>query len=155
MSHTHGNTAYDLSRFEPKEERSSSPKRHRKPKYRLRQDLPRVLSMLMVMAVAIGIFGYMLYSHVQIAELSDQISTAKSDLSQAKSEYDYLNMQVQSKTSLANVEEYARNVLGMKKLDNYQVEYITIREQQQAQVNSEQDDSFWGSITRAVEDFLS
>ena len=64
-------------------------------------------------------------------------------------------MQVQSKTSLANVEEYARNVLGMKKLDNYQVEYITIREQQQAQVNSEQDDSFWGSITRAVEDFLS
>ena len=150
MSHTHGNTAYDLSRFEPKEERSSSPKRRRKPQYRLRQDLPRVLTMLLVMTVAIGIFGYMLYSRVQIAELSDQISTAKSELSQAQSEYDYLNMQVQSKTSLANVEEYARNVLGMKKLDNYQVEYITIQDQTPVEVDSEQDDSLIDSLLKYV-----
>lgn len=155
MSRTHGNTAYDLSRFEPKEERSHQPKRRRKPKYRLRQDLPRVIAMLMVMTVAIGIFGYMLYSRVQIAELSNQISAAKSELSEAESEYDYLNMQVQSKTSLANVEEYARNELGMKKLDNYQVEYITIKDEAPAEVESEQDDSFWGSIMRAVQDFLS
>ena len=121
----------------------------------LRQDLPRVIAMRMVMTVAIGIFGYMLYSRVQIAELSNQISAAKSELSEAESEYDYLNMQVQSKTSLANVEEYARNELGMKKLDNYQVEYITIKDEAPAEVESEQDDSFWGSIMRAVQDFLS
>ncbi|MCI8497352.1 MAG: hypothetical protein HFE85_03755 [Clostridiales bacterium] len=155
MNMTHGNTAYDLSRFEPKEERSSAPKRRRKPKYRLRHDVPRVLAMLTVMAAAIGIFGFMLYSHVQITELSDQISSAKSDLSQAQSEYDYLNMQVQSKTSLANVEDYARNVLGMKKLDNYQVEYITIKGEAPVETSQDQEGSFWDSIVRAVSDLLS
>ena len=68
----------------------------------------------------------MLYSRAQLTELTTQVSAVESDLSDAKSEYDYLNLQLESKTDLDTVENYALTKLGLVKMDPSQVTYLTL-----------------------------
>ena len=68
----------------------------------------------------------MLYSRAQITELTTQISLTESDLSDAKSEYDYLNLQLESRTDLDTVENYAVTQLGLVQADPSQITYLTL-----------------------------
>jgi len=73
-----------------------------------------------------------LYSRAQVTELTTQISTAQTSLSNAKSEYDYLNLQLESKTDLSSVETYAVTQLGLTKMDASQVTYLTLEDKDKA-----------------------
>ena len=67
-----------------------------------------------------------LYSKLRVDELDRQIAKTESNLTAAQAETVRLNMQLDSTISLEKVDDYAQNVLGMVKAENYQIEYIDL-----------------------------
>ncbi len=59
-------------------------------------------------------------------EISRKIAAVESEIEAAKSENVRLNAQLNSFTSIGNVDDYATRVLGMSKIESYQVEYIDL-----------------------------
>ncbi len=77
-------------------------------------------------AVMLALVCSVLYSQAQLSELTMDIQTYQSQLSQAKSDYNYLSGQLSSKTNMKNVEQVATDQLGLVKLDPAQVTYFTL-----------------------------
>ena len=59
-------------------------------------------------------------------ELTAEIGSLKSDLAEAESENTRLGLEIERGTNLSDVEEYAKNQLGMSKLDRSQTQYISL-----------------------------
>lgn len=124
--------AYDLSTFEkrdlPKTPRlkvAKSAKTNRKFDF---SGLKVVAAVAVIVSLAWGV----LYSRTQVTELTTKITTAQSSLSDAKSEYDYLNLQLESKTDLSSVETYAVTQLGLTKMNASQVTYLILEDKDKA-----------------------
>ncbi|HIV87852.1 MAG TPA: cell division protein FtsL [Candidatus Pygmaiobacter gallistercoris] len=116
--------AYDLSTFENRDPRPKLRVAHN-PKAKRRVDLSR-FKIIATAAVIFSLAWGVLYSRAQITELTTQISSTESDLSDAKSEYDYLNLQLESRTDLDTVENYAVTQLGLVQADPSQITYLTL-----------------------------
>lgn len=122
--------AYDLSTFENREEKqprnlsvlASENKTKRK------KDLSG-LKMIALSAVVLALSWGVLYSRAQVTELSASIERSQNELSEVKSEYDYLSLTLESKMNLQSVEETARNQLGLMEMDPSQVTYITLEKE--------------------------
>ncbi len=122
------NLAYDLSLFE---------NRQRKVKP-VPKELPRVLprsrlrtAMLLMGRVTAGIIvGLVLsagiYSRVMLTETVDQLSRAEATLAELQSEQTRLKMQLDSKASIKNIEQYATGTLGLNRAEKYQINYIAL-----------------------------
>ena len=66
----------------------------------------------------------MIYGHVSLTRLTNEVSTQQNALSNLNSEYVALKAKQDQSLSLSYVEQYAQNKLGMVKLDANQVEYV-------------------------------
>ena len=78
--------------------------------------------------LALMILGSVIYGQVALTNLESELSRQKSELKIAKSEYVRLSTEVNSMLSMSNVEEYARDKLGMVKQENCQIYYYDITE---------------------------
>lgn len=123
--------AYDLSVFENREEKQ--------PRAQLRvaqadqkagrkKDLS-MLKLVSVSALVLALAWGVLYSRAQVTELTGSIDAAQTELSDSKSEYDYLSLTLESKTNLTAVENVAKTQLGMTKVDKSQITYISLETQ--------------------------
>ncbi|MEG2653667.1 MAG: hypothetical protein RSA17_08810 [Ruthenibacterium sp.] len=65
-----------------------------------------------------------LYLQTNVTELSAKVESQQAELVNLQSEYTYLSNELEMKTSLKNVEEYATTRLGLVKLDQSQVVYV-------------------------------
>ena len=65
-------------------------------------------------------------------------------------------MQVESKMSLAHVEEYAQNTLGLVKVDNQQVEYVSLNQENKVYVakNDSPAKGILGTIGSKIKEYL-
>jgi len=74
------------------------------------------------------------YNQVQLTELTDQINTTTQQLEEAESLEVQLNMEVSQQMNGSQVEEYATQELGMKKVVSDQVTYVNVAEEDQGAV---------------------
>ncbi|MBR5202310.1 MAG: hypothetical protein IKW45_03510 [Clostridia bacterium] len=82
---------------------------------------------IFVIAMTILMFMAMvIYSRVQLDEINRDISNKESAIELAQSDSIKLNNALSSMVSINNVEEYAANVLGMVKVQDYQVVYVDL-----------------------------
>ncbi len=122
--------AYDLSLFESKKTKLVALKPNKKEIKRnnRRKKLQRVLNVsavvLIVLAV-VAVIGLRITLGVQLTEVNARISQAESRLAELQSEQVRLESELASKTSIANVNEYARES-GMTLSDTNQINYITV-----------------------------
>lgn len=92
------------------------------------------MAILMFMALAI-------YSRVQLDEINRDISNKEYEIELAQSDSIKLNNALSSMISINNVEDYAANVLGMVKVQDYQVVYVDLSSNDSVVVaNGEQTD---------------
>ncbi len=90
-----------------------------------------------VMAVAITIMLFMavaIYSRIQLDEINREISSVEKKIELAQSDSVKLNNELNAIVSIDNVEEYAVNVLGMEKIQDYQVEYVDLSSNDRVEV---------------------
>ncbi|MDD6344886.1 MAG: hypothetical protein PUA51_01500 [Oscillospiraceae bacterium] len=72
----------------------------------------------------------------------NEITSANAQLATLESENVRIRSELDAKVSLKNVEEYAENVLHMKKIDNSQIEYIKIQNSDIVSVPEKEDSMF-------------
>lgn len=100
-----------------------------------------VLSIIFVAALAAVLFGTVIYSLDRRNTMYSKVSSLTNELIYAKAENVRLQTELESKISAKNVEEYAENVLGMKKIDPSQIKYIEIQTDDVVSI-PEQDEGF-------------
>ena len=144
--HSHGSEAYDLSLFEPKKAK------RRREKV---QSAVRVASALFVAMAALGIVTLMITSRVQLTEMNAQLQRDQAELQALKSEYASMSSELAQSTSNQSIEDYAENVLGMQKMEPYQIQYITVDGATQAAALNEEPEGFWASLWQSITDFFT
>lgn len=116
------------------EERPAQPRRpHNAPGKKAaiqvkRDTLASVLRALRIFAIAvtiISLFGAILYSRVGLAKLEREATELTQQIKDAESENTRLVMQLNSSVSREKIDEYAVSVLGMQKLERYQIHYFS------------------------------
>ena len=112
--------------------------------------------MSLFLAAMLGIVGTFIYGQVRLSELTNEINLSTNELSEKQSVYTQLKMKSQSKLSLQTVEEYAEAQLGMRKIEQNQVEYISLSEGDKSQVLEDSGDENWlASAWAYIEQLLS
>ena len=79
---------------------------------------------IVLCAVALGLICSVLVAQSTLTELGGQIGKKQDELVELRSEYDYLNNQLEMQTNLTEVENYARTELGLVKMDKSQITYV-------------------------------
>lgn len=90
---------------------------------------------VVICAVVVTILLFMLiYGKVQVSALYTQISDEKAVVEILQSENVRMQTEIEANMSLKNVENYAEDVLGLKKLDKSQITYIQIQNEDMVEV---------------------
>ncbi len=128
------NLAYDLSVYEPKPVKKQEPKtlpaQNAKPEIKVKTNAQvdrsgiSALGVFVKAAVILGILFAVLYGNVETNRLFNEITKLQNELNSLQAENISLAAEYESVTSLKNVEDYAEDVLGLKKLDKAQIEYV-------------------------------
>ena len=90
----------------------------------------KMLMNLTVVLVIVGAIGAVVFSQVQLTELTDEINTANESLSQEKSIAIQLEMQAASKLNTEEIEQK----LGMEKVADGQTSYISLTQDDEGTV---------------------
>ena len=96
---------------------------------RARQFASVMLHVIAAVALLLGMIFSVVHSQARITELNGQINDTRTDLTAAKSEYDYLSTKMSDITSRASLQDVAEGQLGLVKADQSQITYIQLEEQ--------------------------
>ncbi len=112
-----------------------------------------------VKSITISVFAFalgmlMLYGKVEMSRLSNEQAKLEQQLAQLREDNLGLESQLESQTSYDKVEDYAENVLGLKKLDKTQIEYIELENDKVIQVIEPEEEGFFESVKEWVGDVL-
>ncbi len=90
-------------------------------------------------AVAAGMMMMLIICNSTLNELTAENGKLKNELSDAESENTRITLEIEQGTNLTDVENYAKNNLGMSKLDRSQTQYITLDENDKVVVMDDKD----------------
>jgi cell division protein FtsL len=108
---------------------------------------------IIVMAFAALVLLFcVVYGKVQVSDIYSRINSQKNELTVAESENARLKAELESYTSLRNIEEYAKDI-GLKKLDKAQIWYVDIQQEDVVKI-PEKDENFFVKIKRSVKKFF-
>lgn len=141
MANYNRSEAYDLSAYDLPAIKSSAvpeiddaPVKPRKPQTAAqarKESIESALRAIKLFAVSITLltlFGAVLFSKINLILLENEAGIIESKISEAKSENTRLVMQLSSNASIDKVDAYAVSVLGMNKLERYQIHYFEDRD---------------------------
>lgn len=169
MQKFEGNAAYDLSRFDdslvqpkPEEVFVEPPKivrRVKKSPAQIKREAraanAKAVRVVFISCLLLLAVGLMIMARAQLTEQSDKLAKLEKQLTVAQSENTRLNMELDSRVSLDNVESYARDVLGMSKQERYQIEYIDLSGGNKLVLSEKQKDKgFFGAVSDKINGFL-
>lgn len=86
-----------------------------------------VLSIVLASVLAAILLGLVIYSLDRRSTMYSEVTALNNELTLAQAENVRLQSELEGKISAKNVEDYAENVLGMKKIDSSQIKYIEIQ----------------------------
>ncbi len=122
------NLAYDLSRYEYNKQ-VAEPKREQMIK-RSAKPAPRGFSAVKTVAavtLAGALMCFVLYGKAEETCLQSEITSMTKAVDIEYSNGVRMKAELDGRTSIESVEDYAENVLGLKKLDKSQVEYVSLQ----------------------------
>ena len=126
-----GNVAYSNTNTAPKRaeiyEMPPRPQKRRKP----RSNVGSMVKILFMAVTAMAVLFAYLNTMTQIMEMDTEITNLHESIEKAESEKMSLDMKLEGMMSLKNVEAYATETLGMKKVENYQTNYLKLNEGEQ------------------------
>lgn len=128
----------DLSRFDTRRNHlrvvESTPAK--KQKAQAAQKQRRMVTPLRALAVAVMavLCVAMVYSHMQLTELTSEIGAREATLAELESTAVSLTTKREETYSTSYIEDYAQNVLGMVKVDASQMEYVELSNPEKIEV---------------------
>lgn len=130
MAYSEHAAAYDLSLFESRKAKlvALKPNKKEQKSQSRRARLQSVLNVsayVLIAVVVLGIIGLLITSNVQLTELNSRNAEVETQIAELESEKVRLESDIASKSSIANVNEYALEH-GMTMADSNQIHYITV-----------------------------
>lgn len=104
-----------------------------------------VLTIILVSILAAGLLGSVIYTLDRRNTVYNTVTSLNKQLSLAAAENVRLQSELESKMSAKNVEDYAENVLGMRKMDTSQIKYVKIQTDDVVNI-PEQEKGFFAKI---------
>ena len=113
---------------------------------------------LYISAVFVVLFAVS-YRNALIAQTYSEVKSLKSELSEVEKENKQLEVNIESKTNLGSIEEKAQKELGLKKLDDSQIVYVSLDKQDYVEssaqeVKIEEDLNWFESIINKVKNIF-
>lgn len=160
MTHYTGTSAYDFSLFEPQQREEERRQREvKKETERIKKEsrateksaVPAyVVKAVAAAVVCLAMVVVLLGMRSTCDKLNSEIEAAKSELKIAQSENTRLTAELNSMISADKIEDYAENVLGMVKVEAYQITYLDLSEGDEVVVSGDKEvksgDSFWSEV---------
>ena len=105
-------------------------------------------SVVLIAVVFIAIGGYLLYSHIALNEVSSDLLAAKQQLTKLEGEAGNLQVSIDSKNSMGEIERIATEELGMVKIENYQIQTINLTTDDTVEIIKDEptNDSWWDGV---------
>ncbi len=94
---------------------------------------------------ALALLGGTIYGKVKTNEVYTALAAAQAEYDDLKASNVSLRSEIDGKTTVKNVEEYAENVLGLMQLDDSQIKYVKIQTEDQV-IIAEPELSFWEKL---------
>lgn len=91
-----------------------------------RRSSAKALKIMAIASVLFGLLFVQIYSQLRVDELNQELNAINAQISVVQSDNTRRKMEVNSNVSLAKVDDYARNTLGMVKVNDYQVNYVKL-----------------------------
>ena len=94
-------------------------------------------SLMGVLIATFAILGFSINSinsQVELAELTDKVFRSKKLLEESENTENQLLVSLEANLSLREVEEYAKDVLKMRKPEAYQIDYISTKNSKKAKI---------------------
>ena len=113
--------------------------KNRQPKRHPFRMIAATLCFTVIFATVVSI----VYSQVQLTELTEEINIATQQLQEEQSLEVQMSMQASQKMNGAQVEEYAKKELGMSKISEGQVSYVNVVQQDKGTVLQDTDGGSW------------
>ena len=127
MADRNSNLAYDLSRYENYEERASRRQENISSRSAAKPRPAFATPSLVLLIIAAGVMlTFCVASKANIAAIHAAVVQEETNVNVLRQENVSMATRLEQKSSQKVVEDYAENVLGMQKLDNAQVEYISL-----------------------------
>lgn len=129
MKYCNDSLAHDFDMFMPREKKQKSvvvelPKKSKqKPKAKSSSKTSSKLFSIIVTVFLIGAAFGCLFLHAEISKVSNELNAVEAETVKLKSEQTRLNVILEKKTSVGNLENQAKK-LGMQKQEKTQVNYI-------------------------------
>jgi cell division protein FtsL len=146
------NLAYDFEHFE-----KSESDEHRQAKIRVHaksaSKIGSPVRMLVIGAVILSCLLLVVKSNSDLAALTDNIAKVKSEVSMLSSENVRMEAQIESRSAIRYVEDYAENVLGMRKIEKTQIEYIDVTGGNQVLI-PEREKGVFTELKESMDEFL-
>lgn len=98
----------------------------------------------------LSLFAFKIYNDVQINELTAKTTNLKSELKQLQNEKTKLNVSLEKRTDLKEIELRAQTELGLIKVNKSQVEYISLPSEDKIEFDDTTSD---GIISQALRQF--
>lgn len=91
------------------------------------------LVMMAAIVLLVGLVCYQIYCNAQYNELTTQVNNLKSEYEDLVNEEIQLNVQIDAKAELNNIEAIATS-MGMSKIQQHQIEYVNLGSEDRAEV---------------------
>ncbi|MDE6019609.1 MAG: hypothetical protein K2H01_01240 [Ruminococcus sp.] len=102
----------------------------------------QALKILIVSALALILFFFVINSYVQLNEVYSDISSASTQLNELKSENVRMQTELEGQASIRNIKQYAEEKLGLKKMSQSQLQYIQIQTEDEVIVEEPEQNVF-------------
>lgn len=157
------NLAYDLSRFDVEEQQKQVAHKRRqqeKAKQEIRMNsrsVSRSGSKLKIIAGVGAVFAALCVVNFQMTASDDwarKVTEQRELLSAAQEENSLLQSRLESKVNTAYVEEYAAQQLGMAKVSNSQIKYLSVNTESLIEVDADGSDTIFDTVSRWFGDLM-
>ena len=121
-------TAYDFDRFDTheKEAEMQMNRKNRQIEKPSAAKSGSIVKILLMAVCAVALPAYLLVYKVELSELSGKISDSLIELEKEESENLRLQAELDNLVTLAKVEDFAKNELGMQKITSVQGKHIAL-----------------------------
>ncbi len=142
------NLAYDYAAYDLDERSLPKPKIKHKRNLKLQPKAASAMKFTILGFIGLALLCSMVFGQVELSEVYSEQSSLAAELSKLKDENLSLESELESKTGLTQVEEYAEKKLGLQKLDKSQIEYVEVENDSVAEVVETEDDNIFVSVKK-------
>jgi hypothetical protein len=111
------------------------------------------VSIFLCATMLFAMLAYMMYEKSETSKMYNQVARASARLDVLTTDNKRMNSELEAQMALKNVEEYAENVLGLRKLDQSQIEYVMVYDDSFVEI-AEEEVGVLGGFKKTMEKVL-